>query len=198
MNPKLLREWRATFGPRPLPGTNDVVTAEIRYEKGGNALPYFSVTGTVYGPSPVRGERAISIGAERYWPHSFGQVRTELRAAFPELEGAMRWHLANPEGPMHYRENGLYWVEKAYGVSEWPARPGDPDPREAFSSIVVLGAVEGDVWPAMVLADEECSPAERRAEVRRIVGAWLDARHDALKLAFERDVLAFHARWGAS
>lgn len=189
----LTKEWRARLGPTMRPGTDDAVIVEVRWERGGNALPYLSITGEVYGREPVRGEKRITISGKSFWLHSCGQVRDAVAETFPAIAPFLRWHLANAKGPMHYRENGIYWAEQLFGVSEWPRRPYDPDPGPCFASTVVLGAVAGDAMPAAPpLLDGDVDKAAGRVLVREHVGAWLDARRDALLAAFHADLARLH------
>ena len=187
----IIPEFKHVPSPRKL--GRDYVTAEIGWTThGGNigaALgqkPHFSICGNVYGPDPVSGESSIMVDGKRYWLHSCGQVREAVSLAFPALVPFLRWHLCDPDGPMYYRENGLFQAEFVFGVSEWKAPSYDT--RKAFAETVVLGAVEGDAFPAVILSDDELSPAAHKAEVHRQVGAWLDARRPALLAQFASDM----------
>lgn len=181
----IIPEFKHTTSPRKL--GRDYVTASIKWETyGGNKHPHFSICGTVYGPERISGETPITIDGKSYWPHSGGQVREAISLAFPALVPFLRWHLCDPDGPMHYRENGLYQAEFVFGVSKWEAP--NYDTRKAFAETVVLGAVEGDAFPAVILSDDELSPAAHKAEVHRQVGAWLDARRPALLVQFASDM----------
>lgn len=193
----LTREWHFKLGPARIKG-GDLVIADIRYERGGNVLPYFSICGEVYDHAPRR-EASIMYEGKRYTMHSCGQVREPVLAAFPKLAPFVRWHLASLDGPMHYVENAIYWLELAYGVSRWERRAGDPDPMACFKRTVAFGALPGDEMPMITLADEEAgaiSVEEQRAQLGTVVRAWCAARREPMLAAFRADMEACAALGG--
>jgi len=193
-------EFSFKLGPTKLPGQDAYVVAEVAYARGGNVLPYLTICGEVYAPGRSPGEPFITVGGRRYWLSSCDQCVEQIVAAFPKLAPFMRWHLAGPEGPMHY--TAVYWAEKMVGVSEWsewPAQTHDPDPRECFARTVVLGAAESSEHPDTMPLDpwdeifDDCTAEDGRAHVQRVVTAWCEERRGRLLYAFQRDLTALRA-----
>lgn len=81
------------------------VRAVAQLHHGGNAHPYFSLTGEEYT------NRAVwSRGHE---PRACGQMHDVLVDAIPELALIAALHLSDDHGvPMHAVENGWYWYEQ--------------------------------------------------------------------------------------
>lgn len=101
--------FQYTTKPRRLSPT-DIITATVSYEKlHGNTCPYFSVCGDIMSLQYVRGSRPVKFGGHYHYGHTGGQCVEEIAAAFPELVPYMKWHLAGPDGPMHYVANSVYW-----------------------------------------------------------------------------------------
>lgn len=113
--------------------------------KLGDQEPYFSITADTQTRHPRGG----------VWHEcSGGCLHDEIKEHFPELAHLITWHLVSQGGvPMHYLANGRYWLEKVFGVSEWKDGPVEPDPLEAFSSTVCLGALGPTDVPPIALED---------------------------------------------
>jgi hypothetical protein len=137
------------------------------FARRNNQAPHFSITGTI---DELRGGRWMDSGG--------GAIHEDLARHFRWLRPYFKWHLFSVgEGPMHYLGNAKYWWEKMAGISEWKARPHDPDPAEAFAHTVILGALPDD--PETVPTDPDAWPG---------VEAWLHERLPRLLEAFERDM----------
>ena len=123
---------------------NHVLRTKIEYGfmRLGNQAPYFSLTHTT--------ERRPSHGG-RWSEDSGGVAGHEVLRHFPKIAPLQRWHLTSTDGPMHYAPNGIYWWEIATGRR--PMSSGSPDPIDAFSRTVILGALPGEVARAQ-LVDE--------------------------------------------
>ena len=128
---------------------------------------------------------------------SFGTFGPALAEVFPEIAPFNKWHLVDIKtGPMHYIENAIYWAEFMLGVSKWNPRPGDPNYRECFESVVVFGALPGDTIPDLSFmphddlgdADGADTIKGKRAMVRARVTEWCAARLPALMEAFHADM----------
>lgn len=69
---------------------------------GGNKLPHFSVTGTIWkGTGPYSDKKDIAGGC----------LHDDIAQVFPKLRPLIALHLSHSDGqPMHAAANGLYWV----------------------------------------------------------------------------------------
>lgn len=115
----------------------------------GNAWPHFSITGEIYQPytgGSMYG--SIVVNNKRYGEDSFGCLHDDIAKYFPNLAPLIKFHLWDQSGiPMHYFANGLYWLQKAYGVFKvFPHSkpeghlPGEPDPEQTFRKHCLLDA----------------------------------------------------------
>lgn len=115
---------------------------DYEFARRNRQHPYFSITGTI--------ERKDDRRPHHWRDDAGGTLHDEIARHFPELEPYLTWHLVATDGPMHYIANGKYWWEKAMGVvtpGTRPARPGEPDPREAFKGTISFGAIPGESMP---------------------------------------------------
>lgn len=111
-----MHEFDYTTAPRRT-AKGDVLVAAVRFDnRCRNIEPYFSVTGTIYGPQRIPYEDRIRFEGKFYWAWGGGCVHEEITSTFPELEPFLKYHLCSPSGPMHYISNGLYW-HKLWGDS---------------------------------------------------------------------------------
>lgn len=87
----------------------EVVRATIRYVRGGNALPYLSITGDIFDRHRRPHEERIEFAGYVWRTASSGAVHDDIERAYVELRPFLRWHLANQEGPMHFQANARYY-----------------------------------------------------------------------------------------
>lgn len=89
----------------------------------------------------------IDIWNGRGWgDDSGGMQHDEIERHFPQLAPYLKWHLVSTGEPMHYLANAKYWWEMAIGKIA-PDKYQRVDPRDAFKSTIVFGAVPGDAMP---------------------------------------------------
>jgi hypothetical protein len=96
-------EWRKTIAGEEYGETKPleiIVKAEL-VKRGGNSLPYFSITGTIKKTDKRYRDPVITCGA----------IHDEILEHFPELEPLVTVHLSEPDGqPMHAEANARYWA----------------------------------------------------------------------------------------
>lgn len=93
----------------------------VQLSQHGNQVPYFSVTGDLYGPTGRH--------------EACGMLHDEILAAWPHLANAIALHLSDIDGlPMHAEANGWYWLagavdghfgQEIHGGNGTPARTQD-------------------------------------------------------------------------
>jgi hypothetical protein len=101
----------------------DRIIATVSTERG-----YFSVTGELWH-------------ADEREPYACGQIRDEIREAFPQLRPLLALHLsdAHTGEPMHAEANGYYWLAGAAGGlgQEYHGANGS-SPRTAAQCVTIL------------------------------------------------------------
>ena len=113
---------RTIEGPGP-DGTWLVANARLELI-GGNARPYFSLTGEEW-----KSQKHKRNGWERSGLQTCGAMGDTLAAVWPELDLVNRLHLADDTGaPMYAVENGWYWYTDrgGRGPSEYERIDGTP------------------------------------------------------------------------
>lgn len=173
---------------RPIPDTHGEWVAPKfgMHYLGGNQRPYFSLTGTIYGPARYDNSRLVEIGG--------GCCHDTILRAFPELADLVPWHLCDDRGvPMHYVENAVYWLELSAGISRWQKTTAVPHGHKTFNHVLcrhVLADVLDDRDKPLNYAlriDRACGEAINL--IPTIIGqfkTWLEGRLPALKEQFDR------------
>ncbi len=146
-----------------------------------------------------------------HWKEDAGGCLHDAAAKhFPTLAPLIRWHLvAWPGVPMHYAENGAYWLSYVLDCNAWPREAYMRDkPIDNFMGTVVWGAVEGDtpeilaeltkpisvtqpdgvIWEQYAKSEE--GQKEQRLKLELRVRTWALRRMQALADALRRDLLA--------
>lgn len=172
---------------------------DLAFAQRHTQAPHFSVTGET-----ERSERG-------YWrENSGGCIHDAIAKRFLALAPLTRWHLvAWPGVPMHYAENGAYWLSYVLGCNAWPRDAYMHDePIDNFKGTVVWGAVEGDtpeilaeltepipvtppdgiIWEQYAQSKE--GQKEQRLKLELRVRTWALRRMQVLADAFRRDLLA--------
>lgn len=177
--------WRRSFAAKH---KNDWVVVNIELST------YLSITGEVYGLSSIPGEKAlICPDGKKRWLHSCGQCCEAIVAAHPWMVPYMRWHLCDADdGPMHYVQNAVYWLQQAYGVAEYMRDGDDIHAARYFRKHVVFGAVEGDEMPKIDLnphdAYDELDMVDARAHIEAVVVTWCLERRPKLLDAYNKAI----------
>lgn len=170
---------RETKAPAPLV----IATAQL-HKLGGNARPYFSLTGAEY---PRRWKNPAE-----HDPICCGQMGEQLTGIWPDLGSIDALHLSDDRGvPMHAVENGLYWL----GFTEWVRwdqtqdRYGRPQvPREVVARHFRITEDEATDLHHLITAVRPTTPAEMptkpattdpqamRAARLEALAAWVDTQ----------------------
>lgn len=160
------------------------VRAAVRYERGGNAKPYFSVTGYIYTRTRYPGEPSITVDGRRYWLAACGCVHTEIANAFPELAPYLAWHLVGEDAPMHYIANAIYhweyWGDRVAGPpwsqKKYAAERTLEQHRQSFIDTCLYGQLPTDTDTSL----------DTLVEMDKTeITAWLEARLPALQVRFQ-------------
>lgn len=102
-----------------------------------------------------------------------GCIHDIIAEHMPDLAPFLKWHLTSTDGPMHYKENALFWA----GYTDWNA-PGHANPPnwKHLRSTIVYGAAPGDIT------------TQPEALSKTALVGWLDRRLPRLLDAFRADV----------
>jgi hypothetical protein len=127
-------------------------------------LPYFSITGEIFGKRGME---------------TCGYIHNEIRKHFPELANLIPFHLCDSNAtPMHYVANAVYWAELAMGVGQWHGKTDIPNGYASFE----------DVLASHILADVLGDRDEMKDAIRLSkpdFKAWLESRMDKLGAAMK-------------
>lgn len=185
----IMKEFSYETKPRACtPGEGErCVTANVRFERGGNSEPYLSITGTVFIDRVIQWERPITWRGQGYWPYQGGCVHETIAESFPELAPHLRWHLASPSGPMHYVANGIYHHENwGNEIAGEPWAKGDNVDllRARFCDTVVYDPAQDESLDDILVFDEQ--------DLRR----WLEARLPRLQREYRESIEKLRAFQG--
>lgn len=158
---------------------------DMKFAESHEQAPYFTMTYEVRPPGWFEGRDIIGFG-------TLGEDKAKYFKRIAHLE---RWHLvAWPHDPMHYYENGLFWLEKCLGISKWENKSYEKA-EEAFKNTVVFGVHPGDeaFWEKisgefLMKIETEYVKRGLREALAPLFKRWCEKRKDAIEGAFLKDM----------
>lgn len=163
--------------------TNYKLVVNYGFNKIGEQEPYFSITADLF-------YKNIYCGKDIWKLTACGCLHDLIGKYAPEIFPLVKWHLTDKNGPMHYKDNGMFWWKRSLHLAMPPLYNGDncavgDVALKNFKSTIVFGAVSSDKNFPIDSIDN------RKSMLLGDIQKWLENRLAKLIKAFKKDMKKF-------